>query len=96
MLAAATILSMLTLWGWIGPWSLLLLTFLLSTGSAMNGPTRRDRNCGGAGFQHHTANHGVAPKIPAVDSGLCRSIYWPFYRHLLKKTLETNSAYCLL
>ncbi|HVV00398.1 MAG TPA: MFS transporter [Verrucomicrobiae bacterium] len=39
MLAAAVVLSVLTLWGWIGPLTLLLLTFLLSTGSAMNGPT---------------------------------------------------------
>jgi len=39
MLAAAAILSGLTFWGGIEPWSLLLLTFLLSTGSAMNGPT---------------------------------------------------------
>jgi MFS family permease len=39
MLAAAAILSVLTLPGWIGIASLLLLTFMLSIGSAMNGPT---------------------------------------------------------
>jgi MFS family permease len=39
MLAAAVILSLLTFSGWIGVGSLLLLTFLLSAGSAMNGPT---------------------------------------------------------
>ena len=39
MLVAAVILSVLTLTGSIGAWSLLLLTFLLSLGSAMNGPT---------------------------------------------------------
>lgn len=39
MLAAAAILSVLTLTGLIGAWSLLLLTFFLSVGAAMNGPT---------------------------------------------------------
>ncbi|HMK37756.1 MAG TPA: MFS transporter [Bacteroidota bacterium] len=39
MVAAAAILGVLTVTGWIGVWSLLLLTFLLSVGSAMNGPT---------------------------------------------------------
>lgn len=39
MLVAAIILSVLTMTGWIGAWSLLLLTFLLSLGAAMNGPT---------------------------------------------------------
>ncbi|MGE5315189.1 MAG: MFS transporter [Acidobacteriota bacterium] len=39
MLVAAAILSVLTVPGWIGIASLLLLTFLLSTGAAMNGPT---------------------------------------------------------
>ena len=39
MLVVAAILSFLTLGGWIGAWSLLALTFLLSAGSAMNGPT---------------------------------------------------------
>lgn len=39
MLLMAAVLSALTLAGWIGPWSLLLLTFSLSVGSAMNGPT---------------------------------------------------------
>lgn len=39
MLAAAVALSVLTLSGMIGVWTLLLLTFLLSVGNAMNGPT---------------------------------------------------------
>lgn len=39
MLLAAALLSALTLAGWISAWWLLLLTFLLSAGSAMNGPT---------------------------------------------------------
>ncbi len=39
MLLAAALLSALTFAGCIGAWSLLLLTFLLSAGSAMNGPT---------------------------------------------------------
>lgn len=39
MLAAAAVLSALTLTGWVAAWSLLLLTFLLNIGSAMNGPT---------------------------------------------------------
>ena len=39
MLVAAVTLSVLALTGWIGAWSLLLLTFFLSLGSAMNGPT---------------------------------------------------------
>jgi MFS family permease/quinol monooxygenase YgiN len=39
MVAAAAILGVLTVTGSIGVWSLLLLTFLLSIGSAMNGPT---------------------------------------------------------
>jgi MFS family permease len=39
MLLAAVVLSALTLAGLIGAWSLLLLTFVLSIGSAMNGPT---------------------------------------------------------
>jgi MFS family permease len=39
MLVAAVALSVLTLSGMIGVWSLLLLTFLLSVGNAMNGPT---------------------------------------------------------
>lgn len=39
MLVAAVILSVLTLTGSVGAWSLLLLTFILSLGSAMNGPT---------------------------------------------------------
>lgn len=39
MLLAAAVLSALTLIGWIGAWSLLLLTFLLNIGSAMNAPT---------------------------------------------------------
>jgi MFS family permease len=39
MVAAAAILGVLTATGSIGVWSLLLLTFLLSIGSAMNGPT---------------------------------------------------------
>jgi MFS family permease len=39
MLVAAGVLSVLTLAGWVGPCWLLLLTFLLSVGTAMNGPT---------------------------------------------------------
>jgi len=39
MLVAAALLSAFTLSGWIGPWILLLLTFLLNVGAAMNGPT---------------------------------------------------------
>src|SRR5262249_36887506 len=39
MLMAAALLSALTLAGWMGPWLLLVLTFLLSVGAAMNGPT---------------------------------------------------------
>src|SRR6266403_2726428 len=39
MLVAAVLLSGLTLAGWIGAGSLLVLTFLLNVGSAMNGPT---------------------------------------------------------
>ncbi len=39
MVAAAAILGLLTTTGWIGVGSLLFLTFLLSIGGAMNGPT---------------------------------------------------------
>src|SRR6516164_5738562 len=39
MLAAAVLLSGLTLTSWIGPCSLLILTGLLNVGAAMNGPT---------------------------------------------------------
>jgi MFS family permease len=39
MLVVAALLSGLTLSGWMGPWSLLSLTCLLSVGAAMNGPT---------------------------------------------------------
>src|SRR6516225_7572150 len=39
MLAAAALLSALTLTGWIGPCWLLVLTCLLNVGAAMNGPT---------------------------------------------------------
>src|SRR5215469_10641636 len=39
MLVEAALLSALTLAGWIGPFLLLTLTFLLSVGAAMNGPT---------------------------------------------------------
>jgi MFS family permease len=39
MLVAAAVLSVLTLTGSIEAWTLLFLTFLLSLGSAMNGPT---------------------------------------------------------
>jgi MFS family permease len=39
MVAAAAILGVLTVTGWIGVGSLLIMTFLLSIGSAMNGPT---------------------------------------------------------
>ncbi len=39
MLGAAALLSALTLPGWIGPYTLLILTCLLSVGSAMTGPT---------------------------------------------------------
>src|SRR6202142_2819807 len=39
MVAAAAILGVLTTTGWIGVGSLLILTFFLSVGSAMNGPT---------------------------------------------------------
>jgi MFS family permease len=39
MLVAASLLSAFTLTGWIGAGTLLLLTFLLNIGSAMNGPT---------------------------------------------------------
>ncbi len=38
MLVAAALLSVLTLNGLIGVWALLLLTFMLALGSAMNGP----------------------------------------------------------
>ncbi|MGA3028562.1 MAG: MFS transporter [Bryobacteraceae bacterium] len=38
MLAAAGILGVMTLAGYTGPWSLLLLTFALGVGSTMNGP----------------------------------------------------------
>jgi len=38
MLAVAALLGVLTLAGVIGPWSLLVLTFALGLGSAMNGP----------------------------------------------------------
>jgi MFS family permease len=38
MLVAAVLLSVITLLGWIGPWSLLGLTLLLSVGAAMNNP----------------------------------------------------------
>jgi MFS family permease len=38
MLAAAALLSVMTLAGWIGPWTLLALTLLLSVGGAMNNP----------------------------------------------------------
>jgi MFS family permease len=38
MLAAAAVLSVLTLAGWIGPWMLLTLTLVLSIGAAMNNP----------------------------------------------------------
>lgn len=39
LLIAAVLLSVLTLAGWITPWALLGLTFLLSVASGMNGPT---------------------------------------------------------
>lgn len=39
MLLAAALLSVLSFAGIIGPWSLLILTFVLAVGSAMNGPT---------------------------------------------------------
>jgi len=39
MLGAAALLSMVTLSGTVGAWGLLGLTFLLSVGAAMNGPT---------------------------------------------------------
>src|SRR5512135_1131898 len=39
MAMAAAMLGVLTATGWIGVGSLLVLTFLLSIGSAMNGPT---------------------------------------------------------
>ena len=39
MLVAAAVLSALTLTGWVAAWSLLLLTFLLNIGAAMNAPT---------------------------------------------------------
>ncbi len=39
MLVVAALLSALTMTGWIGPGWLLILTCLLSVGSAMNGPT---------------------------------------------------------
>ncbi len=39
LLVAAGVLSVVTLAGWTAAWSLLVLTFLLSVGSAMNGPT---------------------------------------------------------
>ncbi|HEY1067859.1 MAG TPA: MFS transporter [Pirellulales bacterium] len=39
MLAAAAALAALTLAGWINAWTLLLLTFLLNVGTAMNAPT---------------------------------------------------------
>ena len=39
MVAAAALLGLLTVTGWIGVGSLLILTFLLSIGGAMNGPT---------------------------------------------------------
>jgi len=38
MLAAAAVLGVMTLGGYTGPWSLLLLTFALGLGSTMNGP----------------------------------------------------------
>jgi MFS family permease len=38
MLAAAAILGVMTMAGYTGPWSLLLLTFALGLGSTMNGP----------------------------------------------------------
>lgn len=38
MLAAALALSLMTIAGWIGPWSLLWLTFALGVGSTMNSP----------------------------------------------------------
>lgn len=39
MLAAAAVLSALTMTGWVAAWSLLLLTFLLNIGASMNAPT---------------------------------------------------------
>src|SRR3974390_3659938 len=39
MLVAAALLSLFTLFGWIGIGLLLALTFLLNLGSGMNGPT---------------------------------------------------------
>lgn len=39
MLAIAAVLAVLTLFGWINPAVLLVLTFLLSVGTAMNAPT---------------------------------------------------------
>lgn len=39
LLVAAAILSVFTMAGWTTAWSLLLLTFLLSVGTGMNGPT---------------------------------------------------------
>ena len=39
MLVVAIGLSILTLSGWVAAWSLLLLTFLLNVGTAMNAPT---------------------------------------------------------
>ena len=38
MLAAAGLLGALTLGGWVGPWTLLVLTFALGLGSTMNAP----------------------------------------------------------
>jgi MFS family permease len=38
MLAAAVLLSVITLAGWMGPWTLLTLTLVLSIGAAMNNP----------------------------------------------------------
>lgn len=39
LLLASALLSIITLSGWTTPWSLLALTFLLSIGAGMNGPT---------------------------------------------------------
>ncbi len=39
MFVVAVVLSVLTLNGWMAAWSLLLLTFLLNVGTAMNAPT---------------------------------------------------------
>src|SRR5262245_10329387 len=87
MLAAAVLLSALTIGGGIGPWTLLLLTLMLNVGAAMNNPAWQaivpelvPRSELAGAISLNSAGYNLARAVGPALGGLVVAVFASVYR----------------